>query len=96
MLSCICYKKNKSKEDYEKEGQSIHHHGVDSWEWVADQSGIYSTQSAYEVLLEEAAVESIEECFEVLWKIRIPSKVAVFAWRLLRDRLPLDKCRFWI
>ena len=72
----------------EVEGQSIHHHGADSWEWVADQSGIYSTQSAYEVLLEEAAVESIEECFEVLWKIRIPSKVAVFAWRLLRDRLP--------
>jgi len=67
---------------------SIHNHGADSWEWAADQLGIYSTQSAYEVLWEEAAKESIEECFEVLWKIRIPSKIAVFAWRLLRDKLP--------
>ncbi|KAG4906187.1 hypothetical protein JHK82_054823 [Glycine max] len=26
--------------------------------------------------------------FEVLCKLRIPSKAAVFVWRLLRDRLP--------
>jgi len=27
---------------------------------------------------EEAAVDSLEECFEELWKIKIPSKIAVF------------------
>ena len=72
----------------EVDGQVILNHGADRWEWIADQSGTYSTQSAYEVLWEGAAEENIEECFQVLWKIRIPSKIAVFAWRLLRDRLP--------
>jgi len=72
----------------EVDGQVILTHGADRWDWVADQSGIYSTQSAYEVLWEGVAEENIEECFPVLWKIRIPSKIAVFAWRLLRDRLP--------
>ncbi|KAL5184931.1 Kinesin-like protein KIN-7O [Glycine soja] len=51
-------------------------------------SSIYSTKSAYEVLWEGVAEENLEDCFRVLWKIRIPSKIAVFAWRLLRDRLP--------
>ena len=27
-------------------------------------------------------------CFEELWKLRIPPKSSVFAWRLIRDRLP--------
>ena len=26
--------------------------------------------------------------FEELWKTKIPSKIAVFAWRLFRDSLP--------
>ena len=72
----------------EVDGQVILTHGADRWVWVADQSSIYSTQSAYEVLWEGVAEENLEDCFRVLWKIRIPSKIAVFAWRLLRDRLP--------
>ncbi|KHN12835.1 hypothetical protein glysoja_045641, partial [Glycine soja] len=31
---------------------------------------------------------SQEECFEKLWRIRIPARFVVFAWRLIRDRLP--------
>ena len=72
----------------EVEGKSIHNPGSNSWEWAADPSGIYSTHSAYSMFWEEAAVESLEECFEELWKIKIPSKIAVFAWRLFWDRLP--------
>ena len=29
--------------------------------------------------------------FEELWKLRIPPKFAVFAWRLLKERLPSKK-----
>ncbi|RZB94304.1 Nucleolin 2 isoform G [Glycine soja] len=72
----------------EVDGQVILTHGAVRWVWVADQSGIYSTQSAYEVLREGVAEENLEDCFRVLWKIRIPSKIAIFVWRLLRDRLP--------
>ena len=37
------------------------------------------------------AVGSKEDCFEELWKLKIPSKIAVFAWRLFRDRLSTKK-----
>ncbi|KAL5167040.1 putative ribonuclease H protein [Glycine soja] len=72
----------------EVEGKSIHTQGSDSWVWAADTSGIYSTRSAYSTFWEEAAVENLHECFEDLWKIKIPSKIAVFTWRMLWDRLP--------
>lgn len=36
-----------------------------------------------------AEVEGIQDkVFEELWQLKAPIKVAVFAWRLLRDRLP--------
>ncbi|KHN31163.1 hypothetical protein glysoja_012813, partial [Glycine soja] len=57
----------------------------DGWEWVGDPSGIYSTHSAYNMLREELAVGNQEECFEELWKIKIPSKIVVFTWRLFKD-----------
>ena len=40
------------------------------------------------MLREEAAAGIHEDCFVKLWRIRIPARFAVFAWRLLRDRLP--------
>ena len=36
----------------------------------------------------EAAVDNEVQDFEELWKLKIPPKVVVFAWRLFRDRLP--------
>ena len=34
-------------------------------------------------------MEGIQDrAFEELWKLKVPIKFAVFAWRLLRDRLP--------
>ena len=62
----------------EVEGKPILNYGSDSWDWAADPWGIYSTNSAYSMFWEEAAVDSLEECFEELWKIKIPSKIAVF------------------
>ena len=81
----------------EVEGKSIQNSGSDTWVWAADVSGIYSTRSAYSLystrsayslFWEEVAVENLHYCFEDLWKIKIPSKIGVFAWRLLWDRLP--------
>ena len=43
------------------------------------------------MIWEESAEGSQIECFKELWKIQIPAKVAVFAWRLLRDILPTRK-----
>ena len=67
----------------EVEAKPIHNYGSDSWDWAADPWGIYSTNSAYSMFWEEAAVDSLEECFEELWKIKIPSKIVVFAWTIM-------------
>ena len=75
----------------EVEGKSIQQQGSDGWEWIGDPSGTYSTHSAYLLFWEEATAGSQEDCFEELWKINIPSKIAIFAWRLFRDRLPTKK-----
>ena len=72
-------------------GIGIQQQGLDEWEWIGDQSGKYSTCSAYNLIWEATAGGQQEEWCEELWKIKIPSKFAVFAWRLLRDRLPTKK-----
>lgn len=68
--------------------KSIQQQGTDAWVWMGDPEGQYSTRSAYNMLREEAAAGRQEDCFVKLWRIRIPARFAVFAWRLLRDRLP--------
>ena len=75
----------------EVKGKSIQQQGSDGWEWLGEPSGTYSTHSVYNMIWEEIADGSQEECFEELWKIKIPSKIAIFAWRLFRDRLPTRK-----
>jgi len=72
----------------EVEGISINSQGSDTWVWTAEASGIFSTRSAYSSFWEEVAVDNLHDCFKDLWKIKIPSKFLMFAWRLLWDRLP--------
>ena len=61
--------------------KSIQQQGTDDWVWMGDPEGQYSTQSAYNMLREEAAAGIHEDCFVKLWRIRIPARFAVFAWR---------------
>ena len=56
--------------------------------WKAYQSGQYTVQSAYKLMTREAVEGERDRAFEELWNLKMPIKVAVFAWRLLRDRLP--------
>ena len=56
--------------------------------WKADQSGRYTVQSTYKLMTGEAVEGERDRAFEELWNLKVPIKVAVFAWRLLRDRLP--------
>ncbi|KAH1239475.1 putative ribonuclease H protein [Glycine max] len=72
----------------ELEGNRIRSHRADQWVWVADSSGQYTVRSAYNVLREDLLQEDQDGEFKELWKVKVPSKVIVFAWRLLKDRLP--------
>ena len=60
----------------------------DEWEWKADQSGQYTVQSAYKLMTREAIEGERDPGFEELWNLTVPIKVAVFALRLLGDKLP--------
>ena len=70
------------------EGNPIQSLRRDDWIWKADPSGQYSTQSAYNLLMGETIGETHDGASKELWKLKIPSKTSIFAWRLIRDRLP--------
>ena len=56
--------------------------------WKPEPNGHYSTRSAYNLLQGESAEENLDGVFKDLWKLKIPAKASIFAWRLIRDRLP--------
>jgi hypothetical protein len=65
---------------------------VDRWRWMTGTMGLFSVRSCYSLLSESMAAEVIDvnvlAAVKKLWKIDIPSKVLVFGWRLLLERLP--------
>ena len=63
-------------------------HRTDSWWWKPDPGGKFSSKSAYRMLWGELTGTNQEATFKDLWKLKIPPKAAVFAWRLIKDRLP--------
>ena len=64
----------------EIEGITISPDLNDQWRWAAEPNGSYSRESVLG--------EGQDGGYKELWKLRVPSKVAIFAWRLLKDRLP--------
>ncbi|KAK2406475.1 hypothetical protein QL285_042196 [Trifolium repens] len=73
-------------------GFSLQHNRSDSWRWIPGIAGVFSVKSCYNHLLEnhQAAALDPDMCalFKNLWRNDSPSKVLVFGWRLLLDRLP--------
>jgi len=59
----------------------------DRWVWIPDPSGGYTVRGAYDLLIAQEPVV-VDFALELVWHNQVPLKVSVFAWRLLRDRLP--------
>ena len=76
--------------NFMEEISSIHiqRHVKDIMTWKADPSGVYSTKSAYKLMITPSTPASELRSSTLLWKLKIPPKPAVFTWRLLKDRLP--------
>ncbi|MCH88363.1 LINE-1 reverse transcriptase like, partial [Trifolium medium] len=68
-------------------------HEEDKWRWSFDPEGCFSVKSAYDEISKEIvgglALEPHHALiFEKIWDSPAPSKVIVFSWQLLHDRVP--------
>ncbi|XP_039687072.1 uncharacterized protein [Medicago truncatula] len=59
----------------------------DSWVWLPDPSGGYTVRGAYSLLISQVPPVADYD-LDLVWHKQVPLKVSVFAWRLIRDRLP--------
>lgn len=62
-------------------------HSLDQWLWQPDPDGGYSVRGAYQ-LLTVTDNNNFGAEIALVWHKQVPTKVSIFAWRLLRDRLP--------
>lgn len=64
----------------------------DSWCWKPDSSRSFSVKSAYSELLRLVNFEPIAQqlcrALSWLWRCDVPSRISLFVWRLLQDKLP--------
>ncbi|KAH1203691.1 Kinesin-like protein KIN-12E [Glycine max] len=67
---------------------SIQKNVKDTMVWKVESTGVYSTSSAYRLMLNINASASTVRIFKLIWNMNIPPRAAIFTWRLLKDRLP--------
>ncbi|MCH79472.1 putative non-LTR retroelement reverse transcriptase [Trifolium medium] len=71
---------------------SLQPNSSDKWCWVPGVFGLFSVKSCYNILLANRQGVDLDpdmlNAIRKLWLNDIPSKVAVFGWRLLQERLP--------
>ncbi|CAJ2640794.1 unnamed protein product [Trifolium pratense] len=71
---------------------------ADRRRWIPNTAGIFSVQSAYAVLLKRVNLVEIEpktlSALKDLWNNNVPTKVSIFGWRLLLDKLPTRETLF--
>ncbi|GAU23620.1 hypothetical protein TSUD_386090 [Trifolium subterraneum] len=66
---------------------SLQDHFSDRWQWQPDLDSGYTARGAYQLLTDQD-VASLDVAASLIWHSQVPLKVSIFAWRLLRDRLP--------
>ncbi|MCI21389.1 70 kDa peptidyl-prolyl isomerase, partial [Trifolium medium] len=59
----------------------------DRWQCQPDPDTGYTVRGAYQLLTTIDSV-TVDDAEHLIWHPQVPLKVSIFAWRLLRDRLP--------
>ncbi|XP_045831292.1 uncharacterized protein LOC123922638 [Trifolium pratense] len=59
----------------------------DRWQWQLDPDSGYTVRGAYQLLTTMDSI-IVDDAEHLIWQPQVPLKVSIFAWRLLRDRLP--------
>jgi hypothetical protein len=65
----------------------LHSNISDKWQWNPDIQGGYTVSGAYHILTTPTDPPT-GGMIDFVWHKQVPMKVSIFAWRLLRDRLP--------
>ncbi|KAL5126150.1 putative ribonuclease H protein [Glycine soja] len=66
----------------------IHPSSMDSLIWRADNTGSYSTKSAYNLLMADSTNLAEDTVLRSMWNLKIPPRASAFSWRLFKNRLP--------
>ncbi|MCH85302.1 heat-shock protein, partial [Trifolium medium] len=66
---------------------SLQDQTIDRWQWRPDPDTGYTVGGAYQLLTSHTSV-TLDTAENLIWHPQVPLKVSIFAWRLLRDRLP--------
>ncbi|MCI25208.1 ribonuclease H protein [Trifolium medium] len=71
---------------------NLNPNSADRWRWILGSAGLFSVKSCYNFLIQNDSAEALHptmlEAIKKLWKNDVPSKVSVFGWRLLLEKLP--------
>jgi len=59
----------------------------DRWCWRLDTNSGYSVRSVYHLLTPDVS-QVVDTVSDLIWHKKVPVKVSILAWRLLRNRLP--------
>ncbi|XP_041004081.1 uncharacterized protein LOC121249435 [Juglans microcarpa x Juglans regia] len=64
----------------------------DKWIWTEEKNGVFSVKSAYR-LIQDLRSSSEGESLDAtdqrkLWKMQVPKRIQIFAWRACKDILP--------
>ena len=66
---------------------SLQPFSYDVWQWLLDPFGGYSVRGVYDMLTTQENPQVLQNN-DLIWHKQVPLKVSIFAWRLIRDRLP--------
>ncbi|GAU28485.1 hypothetical protein TSUD_294880 [Trifolium subterraneum] len=67
---------------------SLQAHSSDRWLWQWGLDDGYTVRGAYQLLTAHDVIP-LGHAAGLIWHSRIPLKVSILVWRLLRDRLPI-------
>ncbi|CAJ2637778.1 unnamed protein product [Trifolium pratense] len=66
---------------------SLQDQTLDRWQWSPDPDTGYTVAGGYQILTHQVHA-ALHDAENLIWHPQVPLKVSIFAWRLLRDRLP--------
>jgi hypothetical protein len=65
---------------------------MDRWRWIPGPIRLFSVNSCYKLLIQSSNMiyvdSNVLDAIQNLWKNDVPTKVNIFGWRLLLDKLP--------